>query len=217
LSFNIKAFKSALYSHKGTVLTGQVAYRYVNSALFTGKLIRNPLNCDYSYTRGYRFNFPNAFPALYLSFSDFVATLEAGQKPSSLSTIFDNREREPGIIYSVKVSGRFANLVEEKSLNELSFNKNHPEYLIPTHEWEEKLKSGKFAITHQIGQVIYDAGFDGLIYFSFPAWELHSRYKSEMISNICVFMSREDANCPKNDSCCLELFDRDHFTEKLTT
>jgi hypothetical protein len=53
--------------------------------------------------------------------------LEAGQKPGSLRTIFDNREREPGIIYSVKVSGRFANLVEEKSLNELSFNKNQPE------------------------------------------------------------------------------------------
>lgn len=217
MSFSIKAFKSALYFHKGTVLTGQVAYRYVNSALLTKRVIRNPLNSAYSYTRGYRFNSPYAFPALYLSFSDFVATLEAGQKPSSLSTIFDNREKEPGIIYSVKVSGRFANLVEERSLYELSFNKNQPEYLISTHEWEEESKSAKSAITHQIGQAIYDAGFDGLIYFSFPAWELHSRYKPDMISNICVFMSMENPNRPKNDSCYLGLFDQDHFTEKLTT
>ena len=215
MSFNIIDFKSALYSHKGTVLSGQVAYRYVNSALLTKNITRNPLNCFYSYTRGYRFNFPYTFPSLYLSFSDFVATLEAGQKPSSLSTIFDNREREPGIIYSVRISGHFANLIEEKSLNELSFNKDQPEYLISTHEWEEKAKNGKLAITHQIGQAIYDAGFDGLIYFSFPAWELRFRYKPDIISNICVFMSMEDPNRPKNNLCSLELFEQDHFTEKL--
>lgn len=217
MSFDIIEFKSALNSQKGTILSGQVAYRYVNSALFTKKIIRSPLDCTYSYIRGYRFNFPYAFPALYLSFSDFVATLEAGQKPSSLSTIFDNREREPGIIYSVKISGHFANLVQEKSLNDLSLNKNQPKYLISTQEWEEKARGGKLAITHQIGQAIYDAGFDGLIYFSFPAWELRFRYKPDMISNICIFMSKENPNRPKNDSCSLELFEQDHFTEKLTS
>lgn len=215
--FNLNQFKSALHSHKGTVLSGQVAYRYVNSALLTKKVIKNPLNSAYSYTRGYRFNLPYTFPALYLSFSDFVATLEAGQKPSSLSTIFENREREPGIIYSVKISGRFANLVDEKSLMEFSFNAVHPEYIISTSRWENKARIGELAITHQIGQAVYDAGFDGLIYFSFPAWELRFRYKTDVISNICVFMSLDDPNRPKNDSCCLELFEQDRFTKKLIT
>lgn len=142
MSFDIEKFKTALDSHPETVLTKQVAFRYVNSALFTKKLLRNPLNCAYSFARGYQFNFPYAFPALYLSFSDFVATLEAGLRPSSLSTIFDNREKEPGIIYSVKITGRFANLVKEKNLIQLSFDKDLPEYLIPTRNGKQRHKTG---------------------------------------------------------------------------
>ncbi len=116
--FSLKTFKKALRSHKGTRLSNQAVYRYVNSALLTKRIIKNPLNSLYSYGRGYRFNFPYAFPALYLSFSDFVATLEAGQRPDPLSTIFDNREKEPVILYSVKISGHFANLTDEKNLKE---------------------------------------------------------------------------------------------------
>ena len=82
------------------------------------------------------FNFPYSFPALYLSFSDFAAALEAGQRPDPLSTIFDNREKEPAILYSVKISGHFANLTGEENLKELSMNIQHPEYLISTEVWE---------------------------------------------------------------------------------
>ena len=210
MSFNLKVFKESLSSHKGITLSKQVAYRYVNSALLTKNIISL-----YSYGRGYRFNFPYSFPALYLAFSDFVATLEAGQKPDPLSTIFDNREKEPAILYSVKISGHFANLTGEKNLKELSLDISHPEYLISTQEWEGVVSKGKPAITHQIGQAVYDAGFDVIIYFSFPAWELRYRYNEDMISNICVFMSKENPNIPTNDSCSLELFEQDQFTQRL--
>jgi hypothetical protein len=105
VTFNIKAFKEALRSHKGITLSRQVAYRYVNSVLLTKKIIKNPLNSLYSYGRGYHFNFPYSFPALYMAFSDFVATLEAGQKPDPLSTIFDNHEKEPAIFFRLKFLG----------------------------------------------------------------------------------------------------------------
>ena len=215
MSFSLKTFKEALHSHKGTRLSNQVVYRYVNSALLTKRIIKNPLNSLYSYGRGYRFNFPYAFPALYLSLSDFVATLEAGQRPDPLSTIFDNREKEPVILYSVKISGHFANLTDEKDLKEFSMNSRHPEYLIPTQEWEGMVSKGKPAVTHQIGQAVYDAGFDGIIYLSFPAWDLRYRYNTDVLSNICVFMSKEDPNKPKNESCRLELFEQAQFTQKL--
>ncbi len=215
MSFSFKTFEKSLRSHKGTVLSDQVVYRYFNSALLTKKIIKNPLNSLYSYGRGYRFNFPYTFPTLYLAFSEFVATLEAGQRPNPLSTIFDNREKEPVILYSVKISGHFANLTGEKNLKEFSMNSLHPEYLISTQEWEEMASKGKPSISHQIGQAVYDAGFDGIIYFSFPAWELRHRYNADVISNVCVFMSKEDPNKPKNDNCSLELFEKDQFTQKL--
>lgn len=215
MSFDLNAFTKALRSHKGISLSRQVAYRYVNSALLTKGIIENPLNSLYSFGRGYRFNFPYSFPALYLSFSDFVATLEAGQRPDPLSTIFDNREREPAILYSIKISGHFADLTDERKLKELSLDPRQPEYLIPTQEWEDMMRRGEPAITHQIGQAIYDAGFDGIIYFSFPARELRYIYNAPMISNICVFMSNEDPGQPKGPTCHLELFDQDDFTQKL--
>jgi hypothetical protein len=77
------------------------------------------------------------------------------------------------------------------------------------------VSKGKRAITHQIGQAVYDAGFDGIIYFSFPAWELCYRYNADVISNICVFMSKENQNKPKNDTCSLEIFEQNHFNQKL--
>lgn len=187
MRFNLEIFKEALLSHRGLFLSRQVAYRYVNSALLTKRIIKNPLNSLYSYGRGYRFNFPYAFPALYMAFSDFVATLEAGQKPDPLSTIFENPEKEPVILYSVKISGRFANLTGEKNLNEFSLNVERPEYLIPTQEWEDMIRKGRPSVTHQIGQAVHDAGFDGIVYYSFPAWELRYIYNPEVISNICIF------------------------------
>lgn len=215
MSFNLGVFEKALRSHDGTILSSQVAYRYVNSALLTKGIVKNPLNSLYSYGRGYRFNFPYTFPALYLALSDFVATLEAGQNPDPLATVFDNREKEPAIIYSIKVSGRFANLVGRKSLAELTLDPHQPEYLIPTLEWETMASRGNRAVTHEIGQAVYDAGFDGIIYFSFPAWELRYRYNVDILSNMCVFMSLEDPNIPKNNSCRLEIFEQNGFTERL--
>ena len=215
MSFNLSVFKKALRSHKGTILSNQVAFRYVNSALLTKGIINNPLNSLYSYGRGYRFNFPFAFPTLYLALSDFVATLEAGQNPDPLANVFDNHEKEPAIIYSIRVSGRFANLVDRKSLIELSFDPHQPEYLIPTLEWETMALRGNRAVTHEIGQAVYDAGFDGIIYLSFPAFELRYRYNVEILSNMCVFMSMENPNIPKINSCRLDIFEQDGFTEKL--
>lgn len=215
MTFNLERFKKALQEHQGIEFSGQVAYRLVNSALLTKGIISNPLNSLYSYSRGYRFNFPYSFPSLYLSLSDFVATLEAGQRPDPLATIFDNREKEPSIIYSIKVTGRFANLIDRQELAELGLNPDRPEYLIPTDEWDSSAIKGEKSVTHLIGEAVYNAGFDGLVFFSFPAWELRYRYNPNLLSDICVFMSQTDPNRPKNDSCHIEIFEEEAFTKKI--
>jgi hypothetical protein len=215
VSFRLDRFQKGLQSHQGLTLRNQTTYRYVNSALLTKRIITNPLNSLYSYARGYRFNFPYTFPAVYMAFSDFVATLEAGQNSNPLSTIFDNREMEPAILYSLKLSGRFANLTGEKNLEELFLDKHLPEYLISTREWEDMVRNGRPAITHQIGQAIYDAGFDGIVYHSYPAWELRYIYNIDRLSNICVFMSTEDYNSPKNAGCSLVIADQNELTQRL--
>lgn len=215
MNFSLKTFKKALHSHRGKILSGQIAFRYVNSALLTRDIISSPLDSRYSYSRGYRFNFPGSFPALYMAFSDFVCTLEAGQRPDPLATIFENYEREPGIIYSIKVSGNFVNLVDKKSLGQLCLNVNHPEYLIATNEWENRAARGRPTITHKIGQAVYDAGFDGIIYYSYPAFELRHIYNPDMISSICVFMSKDKPKLPEGKTCYLEVFEKSKFTKKL--
>lgn len=216
MSFDLNTFKKAIHSHRGLKLSGQVAYRYINSGLLTKKMITTPLDSQYSHFRGHRFNFPYSFPALYMAFSEFVCILEAGQRPDPLATIFKNDEKEPAIIYSVRVTGNFANLVDKRCLEELSFDGDHPEYLIPTEDWEKANQTRKPAITHEIGQSIHDAGFDGIVYFSFPAWELRYLYNPGMISNVCIFMSPDNPWEPQNKTCILELYEPVLFTKKLT-
>lgn len=215
MTFDIRVFRANLQAQTPREFNDDIVYRYFNTALFTRYGVTTPFDAAYSHTRGYRFNYPGAFPALYFALSDLVATLEAGSRPNPLATVFDNQEREPALLFSVKVIGRFLDLTDPQTLDALSLDAQDPEYLIPTQAWEHAAQQRQRAITHQIGQAVYDAGLDGLVYFSYPAWQLRAQYQPDMISALCVFMSATNPAAPNSPSTVLTLHDPDNVTDKL--
>jgi hypothetical protein len=217
MSFILRLFEEKLKTHKGLVFDKQVVYRSISTSLLSSGMINDPLDSRYSYERGYRFNYPHSFPALYFALSGLVVELETGHNINPLSTRFDNKEIKPRLVFSIHLDGRFVDLTDNKSLNKFSFDEDFPEYLIPTEEWDKKTKQYRDtgnvdrAITHKIGLAAYNSGFDGILYYSYPAWHLKDKYDSHMLSSVCIFMSKEDFCKPKNASCSLKIYKKEIF------
>jgi hypothetical protein len=210
MSLNLTVFKQKLKKHKGLHFDNQVVYRNVSAGFV--KSGGDPLDSQSSFKSGYRFNFPDSFPALYFGLSEIVTVLEVGYRTKATSTRFDNTAKKPRETLSIYVTGNFVDLTDKRILKGFSFNPNRPEYLIPHEIWEDRCKlyrkSGfsKPAITHEIGKYVYEEGFDGIIYFSYPAWYLREKHPIHVVSAICIFMDKVDFCKPKNDSCTLQIY-----------
>lgn len=205
-NFSINSFKKILKNYPGKKISKTLVFRGI--FLSNKYALNHPTDSLYSYKRGARFNYPNIFPALYFSFSVIAASMELAQVTNPLCTVFKNSDFREIVNFPLEIEGNFVDLRDPI----LNFDLKHPEYQIDTSVWQAAISNGNLAITHEIGQAIYNQGFDGIIYHSFQAFKrnFHGLNEEESLCG-CIFMSTSDFLKPKNSGCAVLCFDDSLF------
>lgn len=213
-SFSINSFNKILKSYSGEKISNVLVFRDIY--LSNKYALTYPTNTLNSYKNGNRFNYPNTFPALYFGFSIVSSAMEIASRTNPLRTVFIDSDFRGTINFPLLVKGNFVDLRDPI----FCFDPKCPEYQIETSVWESAISNKKLAITHEIGQAIYNQGFDGIIYHSFQAFKrnFHGVIEEERLCG-CIFMSTTDFSKPKNTGCNLICFDESLFDQlsKYTT
>lgn len=200
--FSLEEFSKALKKYKGSHLPPTLLFRkeYISNR----RKCRFPVDSSYCFQGGGRFNFPRKIPILYLGFSEISATLEISDKTNPLCTILQPTDYRGSISFPIIVSGDFVDLEDPV----FGFDKTNPEYMIDTKEWMNAILNKTEAITHKIGKIAYDQGFDGIIYHSYQAFKRNFQGSIPAETKcLAVFMSAKDFISPKNPGCSVVCLD----------
>jgi len=144
------------------------------------------LDCTWSFQRGYRYNFAQEDPVLYLATDHTVASIEIG--PRKLADILGPLTAKPSpyLYVVVEATAHVLDLTDKAIRRRLGITLR--DLLIPTDDWDRDMKCGIWSATHHIGKLaVCDARFDGILYPPFP-WRKLLRKQGKY--NLAVFMDR---------------------------
>ena len=195
-------------------LNGDVFVRAYNTRMMTHFKNKYLFDNEWSYTRGYRYNFKNRYPVLYLAGDHLVASLEIG--PRALDELFLSNLKiasEPYIYFSVKVTANVLDLTDMKIRRKLGITLK--DILIPTEKWDKNMEKGIISPTHEIGELAFNnSRFDGILY---PPYPTSSIIKLRGKSNLAIFMDRNSVSMskPKNGKTVINVCDKGDVLKKL--
>lgn len=169
----------------------------------------SPLDAAHSRLVGNRYNFPGAFPVLYLAHHATLATLEAEKDYLRLGLPFDDACR---LNIPVEVSGPVLDLTQPAVRKLLGFT---PKMLtVPTSVWKATQASGHEAPTQVLGRLVEGCKKFGGIYFpSVEASRLQDLLPQP--NNLAVFMKRRKPGEPAHPNFRLDLPDPQNFIKTL--
>ena len=171
-------------------------------------------DCTWSFTRGYRYNFAGTQPVLYLAADHAVAAMEIG--PRKLKDILGPHLKAatpPYIYVTVKTTAAVLDLTDAAIRRRLTVTLN--DLLIPTDDWDKKMKAGTWCATHQIGKLATtDGRFDGILYPPYP-WTRILRRRGKQ--NLAIFMDPQSPGMaePLNSGVTLRVEDHCDVLAKL--
>jgi len=144
----------------------------------------------WSFKRGYRFNFKETWPVLYLACDKITATVEIGPRTrEDLLVPHLSGAEDPFLYVDVKATAPVLDLTERGVRRRLGVTL--AEITVPTEVWDEEMDSGIRAVTHDLGQLVLENGrFGGILFPSFPARRFLKMKQKECLA---VFM---DVNHP---------------------
>ncbi len=183
-------FKARLPSIKPVHLDRQIFVRAYNTNVKAALGKSHFFDCEWSFTRGYRYNFKETMPVLYLAADQIAASFEIGPRTrDELLLPHLSRASNPFLYVSVRLTGDFLDLTNAALRAQLHVQLK--ELLISTEEWEEAMDRGTWATTHVIGRcVAADPRFAGILYPPYPIAALGGIQDKQ---NVALFM---DATAP---------------------
>jgi RES domain-containing protein len=124
---------------------------------------------EWSFKRGYRYNFRETYPVLYLAGDHITASAEIGARTYKELLLPHLKMPEPPFIYfSVRVTANVLDLTNSVTRKQLGVDL--AEILISTDDWDKNMEKGIWSVTHEIGKLaVEDLRFDGILYPSYPS------------------------------------------------
>lgn len=195
-------------------LKGDVFIRAYNTRMITHFKSKYLFDSEWAYKRGYRYNFKNRYPVLYLAGDLLVASMEIGPRASDELFLPNLRiASEPFIYFSVKVTANVLDLTDMTIRRKLGITLS--DILIPTEIWDRRMEKGIESPTHEIGQLAFlDGRFDGILFPPYPASVL-IRVRGK--NNLAIFMDSKSVcmSKPKNSNTVLNVCDKGRILKKL--
>jgi RES domain-containing protein len=161
---------------------------------------------EWSYKRGYRFNFKETHPVLYIAADHLVASSEIGPRTrKGLLVPHLQSDVDPYLYLTVRVTAELLDLTTPSARVLLGVTLE--EVLTPTERWDDDMEKGKWSITHHVGRLaLQDGRFDGILYPSYPAKRLLRLSRKQ---NVAIFMDPASENMarPLRSSVKLDVVD----------
>ena len=195
-------------------LDGDVFVRAYNTKMLTHFKNKYLFDSQWSYTRGYRYNFKRRYPVLYLAGDHLVASMEIGPRAND-ELFLPNLKiaTEPFIYFSIKVTANVLDLTDMKIRRKLGITFN--DILIPTDEWDRNMEKGLESPAHAIGALAFkDVRFDGILFPPYPTSVL-IRLRGK--NNLAIFMNSKSINMaePRNRQTVLKVCDDGRILKKM--
>jgi hypothetical protein len=203
---DVRHVRKILRSIEPASVVNQAFVRAYNTKVKTAFGRNRFFDCTWSYRRGYRYNFKETHPVLYLAADHLVASSEIGPRTrEELLVPHLQAAVDPYLYFTVNVTAELLNLTNEGSRAELGVTLE--ELVVPTETWDADMAKDVWAATHHIGRLaVEDGRFDGILYPPYPATEL---LDLEGKQNVAIFMdpSSLDMSRPLRGSVVLEVVD----------
>jgi RES domain-containing protein len=187
-------------------LDRQVFVRAYNTDVKTKFGRRHFFDSEWSYARGYRYNFKGTQPVLYLAADSLAATFEIGPRTrADLLVPHLQNPVSPYIYVSVGLTADLLDLTDPEVRLQLDVPLD--ELLASTEVWEEAMDRGEWLPTHVIGQLAaQDGRFAGILYPPYPIEALGGIPDKQ---NVALFMdpSAPAMARPQHGSVTLEVED----------
>lgn len=203
---DVRYVRKTLRSVEPASIVNQVFVRAYNTKVKTAFNRDRFFDCTWSFRRGYRYNFKETHPVLYLAADHLVASSEIGARTrEALLVPHLQAAVDPYLYFTVRVTADLLDLTNEDTRDELGVTL--AELVVPTEEWDADMARDIWAATHHIGRLaVEDGRFDGILYPPYPATEL---LDLEGKQNVAIFMepNAPDMSRPLHDSVVLEVVD----------
>ncbi|GBE04315.1 hypothetical protein BMS3Abin09_01248 [bacterium BMS3Abin09] len=203
-----------LYRVTPRLLDKAVFVRAYNARMITAFHRKHLFDSTWSYRRGYRYNFKETHPVCYFAGDHLVASTEIGPRTYDEFLLPYLKIPHPPYIYvSVRVTAQVLDLTDRQTRRYLGVTL--PDILIPTEEWEDKMKRGVYATTHKIGRLaLEDDRFDGIL---FPPYPVTSMIKLKGKHCLAIYMDpkSEAMAKPNGRTINIEVVDTDDFLKNL--
>lgn len=172
-------------------------------------------DCTWSFQRGYRYNFKQTHPVLYLAADHLVASSEVGPR-TRLELLVPHLQAavDPYVYVTVKVTANLLDLTDAHTRSLLG-GVMLKELLVPTKKWDDDMDKGTWSATHHLGKLALEGDrFDGILYPAQPPDELLELPGKQ---NVALFMDPSVATMsrPLHASVKLEVVDPAGLLKRL--